>query len=360
MNHSIALYAPEAPPALMEPFGPATFARNTVSALRRAGFDVLLAARYMPGRDLSGERGEKLARVGTGLARRLARRIGKRALEARPARIVALRVNGGAPDLIGPPAARATNIPYTVIRAGVAESDPNANAIGLRVVNVGEGSETGFPLFLDEQPFALTVPPAMRPSFRGMIGGNYGLDTEVPWIVAPAMMRADKMESFRLLAGALTKVLDRRWQFIVAGDGPGKAEVAELLFPLGFERIRLVGALRGAADLPGLLAAADICAWPAMGEALALAGLEAQAAGLPVVACGGSGASGYIRMDETGLLAPPGSADIFARRLGALLDDADMRLAMGAAARANVQARHSLAAAAGRFAELFGKDGVNT
>lgn len=358
MSGPIALYTPEAQPALAEPFGPAALARNTVTALRRAGFEVLLAGRLTPGHDMTGERGERLRRVGGKLARRLARRISKREPEARPSRLVTLRVNGGAPDLIGAEAARACAIPHTIIRAGVAETDPNGGAIvtvgGTRVIAMGEGSQSEFPLFVDEQPFSMTVPDAMRMSFRAMVGGGYGLDPALPWIIAPAMMRADKMESFRLLAAALPKVIDRRWQLIVAGDGPGKSEVAELLFPLGFERVRLVGTLRGPSDLPGLLAAADICAWPAMGEALALAGLEAQAAGLPVVACGGAGASGYLRMDETGLLAPPGSADIFARRLGMLLDDAALRRAMGEAARANVRARHGIDAAAKNFARVLG------
>jgi hypothetical protein len=359
MSRSVALYTPEAPPALMEPFGPATLARNMVTALRRAGFEVLLASRFMPGRGFDDERGARLRKAGAGLAARLARRINKRPPEARPARFVTLRINGGAPDLIAPIVARACDIPYLQLRAGVAETDPHYE-IGQRVVAMGEGAQTEFPLFIDESPFSMAVPEAMRPSYRAMIGGGYGLDPAVPWIIAPAMMRADKIESFRLLAAALTKVIDRRWQVIVAGDGPAKSDVAEMLFPMGFERVRLVGALRAATDLPALMAAADICAWPAMGEALALAGLEAQAAGVPVVACGGSGASGYIRMDETGLLAPPGSAEIFARRLAALLDDADMRRRMGAAARANVQARHGIAPAATQLARILGEAGGGT
>lgn len=352
MADTVALYAPEAPPGLAEPSGPATFARHVVSALRRAGAEVVLAGRLVPGRDMTGERGARLSRVGDWIAARLARRIARRAPEARPTAFVTLRINGGAPDLIGGGVARACAMPYAVLRAGVAEQDPNATT-GVRTIAVGEGSQSDFPLFIDERDFTLTMPAAMRPSFRAMVGGGYGLDPALPWIVAPAMMRADKIESFRLLAAALAKVLDRRWQFIVAGDGPGKSEVAEMLYPFGFERIRLVGTLR-APDLAALLAASDICAWPAMGEALALAGLEAQAAGLPVVACGGSGAAGYVRMDETGLLAPPGSADIFARRLATLLDDEGLRQRMSEAARANVQARHGLAAASANVARALG------
>ena len=353
MPQAIALYTPEAPPALMEPFGPAALARNMVTALRRANFDVLMATRFMPGHGFDNERGARLRTVGAGLAARLARRINKRPAEARPAAFLTLRINGGAPDLIAPVVARACNIPYVQIRAGAAETDPHFE-IGQRPIAMGEGAQTEFPLFIDETPFSMAVPDAMRPSYRAMIGGGYGLDTALPWIIAPAMMRTEKLDSFRLLAAALTKVIDRRWQIIVAGDGPAKAEVAEMLFPMGFERVRLVGTLRAATDLPALMAAADICAWPAMGEALALAGLEAQAAGLPVVACGGTGASGYVRMDETGLLAPPGSADIFSRRLAALLDDADMRRRMGAAARANVQARHAIGPAAEKLARILG------
>jgi glycosyltransferase involved in cell wall biosynthesis len=158
-----------------------------------------------------------------------------------------------------------------------------------------------------------------------------------------------------MLAEALGGLGDGPWQLVVVGDGPDEAAVAEMLFPLGFERMRLVGSLRGG-DLAALFAAADVCAWPALGEPLALAGLEAQAAGLPVVACAGSGAAGYVREGETGYLVAPGDVDAFTRHLAALLDDAAMRRRMGARARMNAVERHSLEAAAPAIARALGLD----
>ena len=75
---------------------------------------------------------------------------------------------------------------------------------------------------------------------------------------------------------------DLPWQLLVVGDGEARGEVAALFAPL-----RRAGALLGAlpaAALPSVYAAADLYVWPACNEAYGMALLEAQAAGVPVVA----------------------------------------------------------------------------
>ncbi|MGE0652237.1 MAG: glycosyltransferase family 4 protein [Alphaproteobacteria bacterium] len=355
MAARVAFYAPEAAPILMEPREAATVARHMIAALRRAGVDVVLASRYTPGSDMTGSDGTRRARLGERFAHRIARRIAALPPAERPKLFISLRVNGGAPDLIGPHLARASGIPYVVIRAGIAASDPLGTGDGSSVIDLGEGPGSRLPLFVDTSVYARTPPEPMRPAFRAMVGNGYGLDPGIPWIVAPAAMHACRRASFQMLADALGGLGDRAWQLVVVGDGPDKAAVAEMLFPLGFEHVRLVGSLRGG-DLAALFAAADLCAWPALGEALALAGLETQAAGLPVVACAGSGAAGYVREGDTGYLAASGDVDGFARHVAALIDDDNARRRMGARARANTVERHALEAAAPALARALGLD----
>ena len=77
--------------------------------------------------------------------------------------------------------------------------------------------------------------------------------------------------------------------------------------------------------------------------------LEAQAAGLPVVAGASGGVASLVADNLTGLLAPPGDVAALSRLIATLLDDPARRQAMGIAARARVAARHGLHDAARRL-----------
>jgi glycosyltransferase involved in cell wall biosynthesis len=149
------------------------------------------------------------------------------------------------------------------------------------------------------------------------------------------MMRADaKRESYDLLARALAQLRDLRWQLLVVGDGPARPEVEAMLRMLGDDRMRLAGLLPEEA-LPPLYAAADLYVWPAVREAYGLAMLEAQAAGLPVVA----GREG-------------GVAEVVADGRGGVLSAARDPGALAAAVRdllARPERRHAMAEAAARF-----------
>ena len=73
--------------------------------------------------------------------------------------------------------------------------------------------------------------------------------------------------------------------------------------------------------------------------------LEAQAAGVPVIAGSEGGVADIVADGSTGLLVEPRSPPAFAVAVRALLDDPERRRAMGAAAQARVLARHDLAPA---------------
>jgi glycosyltransferase involved in cell wall biosynthesis len=98
--------------------------------------------------------------------------------------------------------------------------------------------------------------------------------------------------------------------------------------------------------IPAMIAAADLLVWPALREAWGMALLEAEAAGLPVVAGRVGGVPSIVVDGETGLLAPDGDAAGLADAVAVLLDDPDRRRALGAAARRHVAAHHALPAAA--------------
>ncbi len=76
-----------------------------------------------------------------------------------------------------------------------------------------------------------------------------------------------------------------------------------------------------------------------------MAVLEAQAAGLPVVAGRVRGVAEVVRSGKTGVLTPAGDDGAFAAAVRQLLDDRRLRAGLGAAAAATVEERHGLAAA---------------
>jgi glycosyltransferase involved in cell wall biosynthesis len=92
--------------------------------------------------------------------------------------------------------------------------------------------------------------------------------------------------------------------------------------------------------------AADLYVWPAIKEAWGMSFLEAQGAGLPVVAGRGGGVPGVVADGETGLLTPEGDADAFAGAVRVMLENPARRIAMGEAAMRRIAEHHDLPIAA--------------
>src|SRR5262249_52031442 len=95
-----------------------------------------------------------------------------------------------------------------------------------------------------------------------------------------------------------------------------------------------------------IYAASDLYVWPAMNEAIGMSILEAQAAGLPVVA-GEVGAIGVIvSSGVSGRLVPVGRTAPFRRAVAYLLAQPDLRRTMSEAAIAGTRLFHDIALAA--------------
>ena len=367
----IAFYAPLKPPDHPVPSGDRRVARLLMAALAAAGHEPILAAR-LRSRDGSGdgERQARLRALGARLAERYLRQVAARP-NLRPDLWLTYHLYYKAPDWIGPGVAAALRIPYVVAEASLAEKRKGgewqighrATADALkraeRVIGLNSADREGvMPAlarpehwtallpFLDTAPFEVAV--ATRRATRARLAQTWKLDPALPWLATVAMMRADvKLESYRLLGAALARCLDQPFQLLVAGDGPAREQVVAALATLG-KRVRWLGVLEEGA-VPELLAATDLYVWPAIGEAYGLAILEAQAAGLPVVA-GQTGGVGDIVADGlTGLLVPVGKPADFSAATAVLIDDETRRARMSLAARRKVATHHDLAAAARRL-----------
>jgi glycosyltransferase involved in cell wall biosynthesis len=365
----VAFYAPLKPPDDPVPSGDRRMARLLIDALAAGGHQAELAAR-LRSRDRHGdaERQARLAELGRRLAARIARRVRARPPEMRPAAWLTYHVYYRAPDWIGPAASAALDIPYLVVepshapkraagpwRLGNEAAEAAIRSAAGVLCMTAADAECVAPLlaapdrlhrlrpFVEIAPF--TDAAAQRAAHRAVLAERHRLDPARPWLLTVAMMRkGDKLDSYRVLARALS-MLDGDWQLIVAGDGPARPAVEEALGRLGADRVRILGGLPADA-LPPLYAAADLFAWPALREAYGMVFLEAQAAGLPVVAGADGGVPEVVAEGETGRLTPPGNPRAFAAALRALLDDDGERRRLGAGARRRVAERHDLPDAA--------------
>ena len=358
----VAFYAPMKPPCHPVPSGDRRMARALMGLLADLGHEVVLASRFRS-YDGTGDpvRQARLSGLGAALAARLTARLRRRP----PDLWFTYHLYHKAPDWLGPRVSRALAIPYVVAEASLAaKRATGAWAIGyagsrtaimaadlvlamtghdlsgLRAV-VARDRLRLFPPFLDAAPF--------RPSDRR-------LRADPPLILVVAMMRRDaKLASYQLLAAALALVNRIAWRLALVGDGEARLEVEQLFAPFG-ERVSFLGQVDGD-RLPALYAAADLYVWPACNEAYGMALLEAQAAGLPVIAGREGGVPDIVADGESGILVAPRAPGELATAIGWLLTDPERREAMGMAARNRVLARHDLAPARERLAAALAAAG---
>lgn len=96
------------------------------------------------------------------------------------------------------------------------------------------------------------------------------------------------------------------------------------------DRVRFLGER---SDVSAVLAATDVLLVPSWREAFGRIAVEGMAMGVPVVATAVGGTAEVIRPDRDGLLLPPRQPELWAERLGPLIEDRDARRRMGESGR---------------------------
>jgi glycosyltransferase involved in cell wall biosynthesis len=269
------------------------------------------------------------------------------------------------PDWIGPSVSRALGIPYMIAEGSHAPKRAGGPwAIGHEGTAAALSSAdrllamTAFDRFCldqiapgrvrDLKPFidvGAFVPALKRTSSAGHL-------------LAVAMMRNErKRASYQLLAGALRELADVPLKLSIAGDGVFRREIEAMFSSRApIHDVVFLGAV--AADrIPALMASADVFAWPGLGEAYGLAFLEAQGAGLPVVACRDRGVPDATVEGETTLLSAPGDVKGYAANLRRLLTDTALRRHLGENGRRFVRDERSVEAAARTLRSVFAELG---
>ncbi|MFC3614423.1 glycosyltransferase family 4 protein [Lutimaribacter marinistellae] len=348
----VAFYAPMKSPRHPVPSGDREMARNLMAAIAAPGVEVDLASEVKiydkQGDDAQQNRMRDTARLET-----------ERLVAGLPADTrlwVTYHNYYKSPDLIGPAVCAARDIPYVQVESTRAtsrltgpwaefaqaahEASDAAAAIFYLTANDlitldrerhGDQALVHLPPFLPLE----TLPPAAR--------------CDGPILSAGMMRTGDKLRSYTLIAQTLS-MLEGDWQLEIAGDGPARAEVEALMAPFG-PRVRFLGQLDRDA-LQDAYARAGLFFWPGVNEAFGMVYLEAQAAGLPVVAQDRPGVRDVLLSGSHP--APEDGPEALANALLRMTADHAARRQAGGAARARVARAHLLPAARARFWDAVG------
>ena len=209
----------------------------------------------------------------------------------------------------------------------------HASALGLH-----EDAFTVVPNGVDVDHFREAVPfPQMRdhPSllFVGRLERRKGLDQLLRALTILKSTRADL-------------------RLYVVGDGPDRQRYERLLPARLRDDVVFLGRV-DTDELPRFHASADLFVAPAMGgESFGIVLIEAQAAGVPVVASDIPGYASVVTDGVDGRLVPPGDPEALAEAIGALLDNPSLARALADTASRRVD-RYDWSTVAQRVREVY-------
>ena len=174
---------------------------------------------------------------------------------------------------------------------------------------------------IDLQPFI-----AASPSIRDRFQSHGGL--LVGWV---GRLSPEKGPDLFIQAAAKVRSEFPNARFILAGDGPARAELEALIQTLGLANsVQFIGRRN---DMPEVYASVDVMVSSSRFEGLPMAILEGMASGRPWVATAVGDVPTVVRNGQTGLLVLPGDENLLANALAEMLRNHADRARMGAAAQ---------------------------
>jgi len=189
---------------------------------------------------------------------------------------------------------------------------------------------------IDVDVVAVRVAAARAQGRSKALRAVLGVRDGVPLVGAIAALAPHK--DHRTLVEAAAIVLSKRPEarFVAAGDGPTAQAVRDQVGALGLgDAFRLPGFVD---DVPALLGALDVFVLSSYLEGLGTSVLDAQAAGVPVVATGVGGVPEMIEDCVNGRLVPPRDPVELAHAILEVLDDPETARARAGKARETVRA----------------------
>jgi glycosyltransferase involved in cell wall biosynthesis len=189
-----------------------------------------------------------------------------------------------------------------------------------------------------------------RDGDRARVRRELGLGDDKLLIVAVGNLYPVKGHA--VLLHALAQVEARRpWHLAIAGRGEEEPRLRAIARQHRLvDRVHLLGYRP---DIPDLLAAADIFAMPSLSEGLPLALIEAMFSKRAIVASSVGGIPAALAEEREGLLVRPGDAGELRAALVRLLEDPDLRVSLGSAARQRAEAEFTTTRMADEYKAIY-------
>lgn len=150
--------------------------------------------------------------------------------------------------------------------------------------------------------------------------------------------------------------LRRRARLVIAGDGPERGHLEELIAQEGVGAVTWLAGERS--DIPAFMQSLDVFVLPSLGEGISNTILEAMASGLPVVASRVGGNPELVTEGDNGLLVPSGDPEALADALARYAEDPGLAQRQGARGRRKVEQtfnwEHCVAGYLSVYDELLG------
>ncbi|MBW2147082.1 MAG: glycosyltransferase family 4 protein [Deltaproteobacteria bacterium] len=365
----IAFYAPMKPPDHPVPSGDRTIARGLIQALIRRGHEVEVMSRLLT-------RYAWLRPV-TFLKFCLELHLSRRqAARYRPDLWLTYHTYYKAPDLLGPAVSRRLGIPYFIVEGSHAPrrgksllTRPgflyNRRAL-LTAAHVFANKKADLPelhgLLPDDR--ISYIPPGIDTlAFRRMpeegdhLRMTLGIPPSAVVVCTAAMLRPGrKAEGVRTVIDALGNL--RRHgitaHLLVAGDGPGAPALRRLAAAKMDGAAHFLGRLSHD-QMAGAYSASDLFAFPGIRESLGMVYLEAQAAGLPVLAYRNGGVAEAVQDGITGMITHLYDEEAYTAALERLIRDENFRARLGKAAVRFVEERRNIKEAVRAMEEVFSR-----
>ena len=269
-----------------------------------------------------------------------------------------------APDLLGPYCCKMLNAPYTVFQGIYSTKrkrslktlpgfllNKKALFAAQMVFTNKRTDEINLKRLLPEEKITYT-PPSLTPSqFNFDLVSRRALKDQ--WSVGPNRRVVMTTAMFRpgVKTEGILKVIDSCVELkkrghdlllILVGDGVNRTKLeVEGSKKLGADILFLGKIPRH--ELYRYYSAADVFAFPGINESLGMVYLEAQSAGLPVVACNDWGAKEAVLHSRTGLLSQFSQPEQFTNDIELLLTNRDKRIDMRNEAKIHIRQNHDSA-----------------